>query len=172
MSKLVESALGRLEPHLARAVVHGDIHGRNILLLDRLPVFIDFAWSGPGHPLVDLVRLDAVVRSTAMRMLSNKQSMQEVVQAIYIDGASADAVLADHPAIAASPLTSLAVHTAAKIRQSALSVGQAYSLGLPDFLAMTCVVAAHVLAVRNSGSAIERLLLSVVGPQFLTSTNR
>ena len=131
------------------------------------PVFIDFAWSGPGHPLVDLGRLDAVVRSTAMRMLSDKRSMQEVVQAIYIDGTPADAVLAAHRAIAASPSASLAVRTAAKIRQSALVVAQVHSLGLPDFLAMTSVVAAHVLAIRHSGSGIERLVLSVVGPEFL-----
>jgi aminoglycoside phosphotransferase (APT) family kinase protein len=169
MAKLVEAAMRQLEPHLGRAVVHGDIHGRNILLLDRLPVFIDFAWSGPGHPLVDLVRLDAVVRSTALRMLSDERAMQELVQAIYIDGTAADDVLAAHPAIAASPLASLAVRSAAKIRRSALAVAEVHSLGLPDFLAMTSVVSAHILAIRNPGSGIERIILSVVGREFLTT---
>jgi hypothetical protein len=90
-----------------------------------------------------------------------------MIQAIYIDGTAADVVLAAHPAIAASPLASLAVRTAAKIRQSVLAVAQVHSLGLPDFLAMTSVVSAHVLAVRNSGSGIDRLVLSVVGPESL-----
>jgi hypothetical protein len=32
---------------------------------------------------------------------------------------------------------------------------------------MHCVVSAHMLANRNLGSGIERLLLSVVGARFL-----
>ena len=82
LSTLVKEAMSSLGPNLARALVHGDIHGRNILMLDRLPAFIDFALSGPGHPLVDLVRLDAVVRSPAMRLLLDKRSMHDVFRAV------------------------------------------------------------------------------------------
>lgn len=164
---LVQDAMSRLQPDLARGLVHGDIHGRNILLLDRLPAFIDFALSGPGHPLVDLVRLDAVVRSAAMRMVLDKRSMHDILQAIYIDGTGAEAILVQHSAIAASPLATLAVRTSAKIREAALAVARAHTLGLPDFLAMTCVVSAHVLVTRNPGSGIERLILSVAGSAFL-----
>jgi len=167
LSTLIQKAMSHLRPHLARALVHGDLHGRNILMLDRIPAFIDFAWSGPGHPLVDLVRLDAVVRSTAMRMLLDKRSMYDVFHGLYIDGSAAEVVLSRHPAIAASPLAGLAVRTAAKVREAALTVAQVYSLGLPDFLAMTCVVSAHVLANRNSGSGIERLVLSAAGSEFM-----
>ncbi|HVT87721.1 MAG TPA: phosphotransferase [Tepidisphaeraceae bacterium] len=164
---LVQDAMSRLQPDLARGLVHGDIHGRNILLLDRLPAFIDFAWSGPGHPLVDLVRLDAVVRSVAMRMVLDERTMHDIFRAIYIDGTGAETILGQHAAIAVSPLAALAVRTAAKIREAALIVASAHSLGLPDFLAMTCVVSAHVLVTRSPGSGIERLILSVVGAAFL-----
>jgi hypothetical protein len=164
---LVQEAMSRLQPDLARGVVHGDIHGRNILLLDRLPAFIDFAWSGPGHPLVDLARLDAVVRSAAMRMVLDKRSMHDIFRAIYIDGTGAEAILAQHPAIAASPLATLAIRTSAKIREAALTVARAHTLALPHFLAMTCVVSAHVLVTRTPGSGIERLVIGVVGSAFL-----
>lgn len=167
LSELVTKAVAILEPNLARGVIHGDIHGRNILLLDRIPAFIDFALSGPGHPLEDLVRLDSVVRSAAMRMLVDERTMREIIQAIYIDGTTAEAILAEQPVLAASPLVGLAVRTADKVREAALKVAKAHSLGLPDLLAMICVVAGHVLVAHHPGSGIERILLSVVGSSLL-----
>jgi hypothetical protein len=167
LSSLVQCAMSRLQPALARGLVHGDIHGRNILLLDRLPAFVDFAWSGPGHPLVDLVRLDAVVRTAAMRMVVDERSMHDIFRAVYIDGTGADTILADNAAVAASPLASLAIRTAAKTREAAMTVATAHSLGLPDFLAMTCVVSAFVLMTRSPGSGTERLVLSVVGTALM-----
>jgi hypothetical protein len=172
LKELVQEAMSCLRPNLVRGVVHGDIHGRNILLRDRLPVFIDFASSGPGHPLVDLVRLDAVVRAAAMRMLLDKQSMRNIIRAIYIDGTAADPILSEHSVIAASPLAALAVRTAAKVREKATGVMKEHGLGLSDFWAMNCVVAAHVLANRSPGSGIERLVLSVIGPRFLADRGR
>ncbi len=164
LSTVVDRAMAILEPNLTKGVIHGDIHGRNVLLLDRLPAFIDFRWSGPGHPLVDLVRLDAAVRAIAMRMLLPSQEMFQVIEAIYVDGQAADHVLIDHSALAKSPLTSLAVRIAAKTRQAALQVAEAHSFGAPDFFAMTCVVSAHVLSVHTPSSDIERILLGVLAP--------
>lgn len=169
LSELVAKAVEVLEPNLARGVIHGDIHGRNILLLDRIPAFIDFALSGPGHPLEDLIRLDSVVRSGAMRLLVDERTMREIIQAIYIDGSTAEAILSEHPVLAASPLVGLAIRTAAKVREAALKVAKAHSLGLPDLLAMACVVAGHVLVAHHPGSGIERVLLSVVGSGLLAS---
>ncbi len=166
---LVQAAVSRLQPDFARGLVHGDIHGRNILLLDRLPAFIDYALSGPGHPLVDLARLDAVVRFAAMRMVLDKRSMHDLFRAIYIDGTDAEELLIGHPAVAASPLAGLAARTSAKARAAALTVAQAHGLGLPEYLAMTCVVSANVLVMRGPGSGIERLVLSVVGSAFLAN---
>ena len=167
LSELVATAVTILEPNLARGVIHGDIHGRNILLLDRIPAFIDFALSGPGHPLEDLVRLDSVVRSAAMRMLVDERTMREIIQAIYIDGTTAEAVLEAHSILAASPLAGLAVRTAVKVREAALKVAEAHSLGLPDLMAMICVVAGHVLVAHNPCSGVERVLVSVTGSRLL-----
>jgi hypothetical protein len=168
LSELVANAVTVLEPNVARGVIHGDIHGRNILVLDRSPAFIDFAYSGPGHPLEDLVRLDAIVRSAAMRMLIGERTLGEILKAVYIDGTAAKDILEEHRAIAASPLTGLAVRTAVKVREAALKVAEAHSLGLLDLLSMTCVVAGNILVARNPGSGIERAILSVVGPYILT----
>lgn len=166
LSSVVAKATSRLQPNLARGVIHGDIHGRNILLLDRLPAFIDFRWSGPGHPLVDLVRLDATVRAIAMRMSLPKQSMFEAYEALYVEGQAAEQVLADHAALASSPSTVLAIGVAARIRGAAMEVAKAHSMDVVEFWAMCCVIAGHVLAVRSPGSGVERLLLAVLSPRL------
>lgn len=170
VSKLVEEAVARLEPSFARAVVHGDVHGRNILLIDRIPAFIDFAWSGPGHPLVDLVRLDAAVRCSCMRMLIHKRTLVDVLSAVYVQGADAQSILDDNAALANSAVASLAIRTAAKVREASLIVAQVHGLNLNDFLAMTSVVSAHVLANHSVTSGIERALLATVGSAFIKSS--
>ena len=157
LADLTSAAVSHLKGGFYSGVVHGDIHGRNILIVDRLPVFIDFALSGPGHPLVDLIRLDAVVRSATLRMLLDKRSMHEVFYSLYIEGVSSEEILRRYPIIDASPLAALAIRTSAKIRSVSLEVAEAHGLGVTHYLAMQCVVAAHVLANRNLGSGIERL---------------
>lgn len=165
---LIKKAVSRVEPSLGRGIVHGDIHGCNILLIDRIPAFIDFARSGPGHPLSDLVRLDAAVRTAAMRMLLSKQSMHDHFQAVYVDGTGADSICRDFSAVAASPLAKLAIRTAARTREAAVSVCDAHGLDLSEFDAMHCIVSAYILVNRNPGSGIERLMLSVLAARLLS----
>lgn len=166
MSEMLQDAMAVLTPNLARGVVHGDVHGRNILVVDRLPVFIDFERSGPGHPLEDLVRLDAAVRSIAMRMLVDERSLRSVMTQLYVEGLPADKILESHPMLAASPLTGLAVRTAVQLREIAMKVAEAHSLGLGDFLAMVSVVSSHVLVARSPSSGVERALLAAAGPMI------
>lgn len=168
LSELVQKAFKCLTPNLSQGVIHGDVHGRNILLLDRTPAFIDFAWSGPGHPLTDLCRLDSAVRTASLRMLLNKQSMTDLVKAIYVDGVGAVSILAAHPAVVASPLARLAIRTAVKVRSAAQTVCHEHGLSISEFYAMQCIVSAYLLANHYPGSGIERLVLSVVGSEFLS----
>jgi hypothetical protein len=166
---LIQQAVSCVEPNLGRGVVHGDIHGRNILLIDRLPAFIDFARSGPGHPCADLARLDAVVRTSAMRMLLNKRSMHDIFYSVYVTGTAPDSILREYPLVAASPLATLAIRSAAKVRAAAGTVTSAHGLSISDFFAMQCIVSAHILANLSPGSGIERLMLSVLAGEIRPS---
>lgn len=159
---LTERAVTQLQPRAGCAVVHGDIHGRNILLIDRLPAFIDYAASGPGHPLEDLVRLDATVRAAGLRALLDERDLCRLFASIYIVGETADTVLGRYPAVAASVAARLAVRCAAKIRASALDVAAAHGGGNADYLAMVTVVSGYVLAHRSPTSLVERALLAAL----------
>lgn len=163
---MTQRAVTLLQLRGNRATVHGDIHGRNVLLIDRLPAFIDYAASGPGHPLVDLVRLDATVRQLALRALVSESELVEVFNAIYIEGVAAEKVLDVYPVFKASAGSCLALRSAAKIRECCLAVASHHGGDLKDYLAMVFVVSGHVLAVRNPASAIERALLRAVATQL------
>ena len=66
-------ALAIIEPRRSLAIVHGDIHLRNILIRDeREPCFIDYAYSGPGHPCFDLVRLESAILFRCFRMTGDE----------------------------------------------------------------------------------------------------
>lgn len=170
LSVIVTRAVEHLAPMHDKGVVHGDIHGRNILLIDRLPAFIDYANSGPGNPLVDLVRLDATVRHLVMRATVGEKALAALFVALYVSGTSAADLLATHPTLAASPACKLALTTAAKTRACALGVAESFQRGVREYLAMVAVIAAHMLAVRSPGSAIERAVLAAVAPALMDET--
>lgn len=159
---ITQAAVARLRPLARRAVVHGDIHGRNILLIDRLPAFIDYASSGPGHPLEDLARLDATVRSAAFRALLGERDLHSLFSSIYINGDSADTVLAAYPGVSASAACRLAIRCATKIRTCALEVASVHGGGVADYLAMVTVVSGYILAHRGPASLVERSLLAAL----------
>lgn len=159
---ITQAAVARLLPLAGRAVVHGDIHGRNILLIDRLPAFIDYASSGPGHPLEDLARLDAAVRSAAFRALLDERELAGLFGSIYINGESADVVLSRYPTVTASAACRLAIRCASRIRACALEVAAAHGAGVADYLAMVTVVSGYVLAHRSPASLVERSLLAAL----------
>jgi len=159
---LTDRAVARVRPLLGRGVVHGDIHGRNILLIDRLPAFIDYSASGPGHPLEDLARLDATVRAAAFRALLDERDLGQLFVAIYVNGDAAETVLARFPAIAASAACRLAVTCAEKVRACALAVAAAHGGGVEDYLAMVTVVSGYLLAHRVPTSSVERALLAAL----------
>lgn len=166
LAALTEAAVALLQPLQGRGVVHGDIHGRNVLLIDRVPAFIDYATSGPGHPLVDLVRLDATVRHISMRALCCEADLAKVFGAIHVTGSPPDDILPMIPALAASAACRLAIRSAAKTRTCGLQVADHFGCGLKEYLAMVCVVAGHILAVRTPGSVVERALLAALAPHL------
>ncbi|MBL0195660.1 MAG: aminoglycoside phosphotransferase family protein [Myxococcales bacterium] len=167
LSAVVNKAMEVLAPLHDKGVVHGDIHGRNVLLVDRLPAFIDYATSGPGNPLVDLVRLDATVRHLVMRATVGERELVDLFVALYVTGTSAADLLASYPTLAASPASKLALTTAAKTRSCALGVAESFQCGVSEYLAMVAVIAAYALAMRAPGSAIERAILAAVAPALI-----
>src|SRR5207302_5509218 len=78
----------RLVVTLAKyATVHGDVHLRNILVRDdRDPHFIDYAYSGPGHPCFDLVRLESALLFRGFRLTADERLTARLLR-MLLEGA-------------------------------------------------------------------------------------
>lgn len=99
----VPTARHRVDQIGERAIVHGDVQLRNILVRDgREPHFIDYANCGPGHPCFDLVRLEAAVLYYCGRMNGNEPELAAVLFDI-LQGRTETEILAAHPLFCTSP---------------------------------------------------------------------
>ncbi|MGD9691418.1 MAG: phosphotransferase [Phycisphaerales bacterium] len=159
---LTSRAVDRFRQLAGRGIVHGDINGRNLLLVDRLPAFIDYEASGPGHPLEDLVRLDATVRAAAFRSILDERELSQLFRSIYVNGETSARVLDRYPPVATSACCRLAIVCAEQIRKRVLEVAAAHGGGVEDYLAMVTIVSGFILAHRAPTSSVERSLLSAL----------
>lgn len=142
------------------AYVHGDINGGNVLVIDRVPVFIDFECSGPGNPFVDLVRLDAVVRLHAMRVILPEAELTALYRELYVAWASFDELLIRFPAMTASTGCKLSLQTAVATRDAAAEISVTHGANRLDYVATVAIVAAYSLSVLSPGSGVERACLA------------
>jgi hypothetical protein len=167
---VVRAAMLRVEVLQHKAIVHGDVHGRNVLIRDRTPVFIDFADSGPGHPCLDLARLDGTVRTSLFRAVDDEAECTRFCERLYCDGSSASELESEFPEIA-NPLGNLLwMRSAVQLREAAISVAKEHGGGLADFLAMTVVVSSYLLMHLVPGSGIERALLGGLSARILAES--
>jgi hypothetical protein len=164
---IAERAGQQIEKLNGKAICHGDVHLRNILLrLDREPLFIDFANSGPGHPAFDLVRLEAAVLYAHFRMVESEDMIGECFHTIFTTDAKLEDLKKIHPKLLASKTSCLAIHTSIETRRAALDVLKTYGGDEKDYFSMKMIVACQSLtiqgfqegAVRAGIRAISRIL--------------
>jgi hypothetical protein len=155
--EFAEAQVARL--HQAGSV-HGDINGGNVLVVDRVPVFIDFEHSGPGNPFVDLVRLDAVVRLHAMRAILPESELVELFRRLYVDCASVEELLTAFAPLRSSAACRLCLQTAVVTRDAALEIADAHGATRLDYFATVAIVAAYSLSLLSPGSGVERACLT------------
>jgi Phosphotransferase enzyme family len=165
--EVAESARQQVEKLNSKATCHGDVHLRNVLVrLDREPLFIDFANSGPGHPAFDLVRLEAALLYAHFRMAESEDKMVECFHAMFTTDSSLEDLKRAHPKLLASKTSCLATHASIETRRAALEVLRAYGGNEKDYFSMKMIVACQSLtiqgfqegAVRAGIRAISRIL--------------
>jgi hypothetical protein len=164
---LAESARQQIERLNSKAICHGDVHLRNVLLrLDREPLFIDFANSGPGHPAFDLVRFEAALLYAHFRMVESEDRMAECFHGIFSTNSSLEDLKKVHAKFLTAKTSCIAIHASIETRRAALEVLRAYGGCEKDYFSMKMIVACQSLnlqgfqegAVRAGIRAISRIL--------------
>lgn len=84
-------AFARFDKLARTAVIHGDIHLRNMLVADESKVhFIDYGSAGPGHPALDLVRLELSLYTGQVRQFEAESACIELQEALSVHFATLD----------------------------------------------------------------------------------
>jgi len=79
------------------AIIHGDVHLRNILCQDRDANLIDYSYCGPGHPAFDLIRLECALMFMHLRQLDTEDSFLELQRSITLDLAGEEDLVLQFP---------------------------------------------------------------------------
>jgi hypothetical protein len=151
------------------AILHGDVHLRNILIRgDRESFLIDYANSGPGHPCVDLVRLELSLYFCAFQQTAGEDRCREFQQALSFNGTQAEELIAAFPDLSAIGVNRVCIRGMVNARIRALEVLAQHGGGLDDYYAVKTLVAWYSLLV--SGTQIG-LIRSVISALTATTTS-
>jgi hypothetical protein len=146
-----------------KAVVHGDIHLRNILVCgDQEPFLIDYAESGLGHPCYDLVRLDASILYRIFRMLDNEEEVGALLRAIMVDGCMFEEVERGFPGLIASVGNRVAVKVSIAARAACLGVLNKCGGNHLDYVAMHTLVACQALSMVETQAGVVRSVIKAI----------
>lgn len=152
--------VGKLE---GVATVHGDIHLRNILISgDRIPMFIDFSYSGPGHPGYDLARLTVAIVCRAFRMLHEEIFVAGMFRSILLDGASFEDLSEKYSQLLACSANRVAIRSLVRGRSTCLNVIRKYGGTLQDFMAIQGLVLCQTLTMNSLQSCAARAMLRAI----------
>ena len=159
-----EAQFKQLESH---AVVHGDIHVRNVLLRDdREAFFIDYAQSGPGHPCTDLARLDLSAFFAGFRPLADERTLAELQCDLSVRGLGKGALTQKYPSLMSFPTNVLYVDCATRCRREALDVLTHHHGGLADYLATKFLFAWMSLQIASLPTSLCRAVVEGIGPHI------
>lgn len=170
IAETLERASSRFDRLALAATIHGDVHLRNILLrAGRDAHLIDYAGSGPGHPSVDLVRLELALFLGPLRQLESEERCVEYQRRLSLEGATYEQLEQEFPALHACQINKVASRGCVAARERALEVLRVHGGEAADYHAAKYLVACQHLVMwgNNTGLAratVEALVDGVASP--------
>ena len=154
------TAAERVRRMATSAIVHGDIHLRNILIRGESEVrLIDYAASGPGHPALDLVRFELALYLGPVRQFEDEASSEAFQRALSIDRAPMDVLRSGFPDFFQCHVNSACAAGMTGARDAALEVLENHGGDIHDYLAMKFLVAWQNLAIVGSQTGLARAVI-------------
>lgn len=145
------------------AVVHGDLHLKNILVNEAGGAYlIDYAASGPGHPCVDLIRLELALLFEQFRLVTSVAEFTELFLDLHRGELAEREVLNKYPHVVQCRVNAVCVLGAVHARKHAVKTieafgGTANSYADAKLLALWQSMAMHGRQAALCRAAIEAL---------------
>lgn len=160
-------AVERVKKMEKAAIVHGDIHLRNILIRRESEVYlIDFAASGPGHPAVDLVRYELALYLGPVRQFEDDKTCITFQKAFSIERASLDCLKKCFPDFFRYHINTACAAGMIKAHDLAIEVLGNHDGDIHDYLAMKLLVAWQHLGIIGSQTGLARAVIVPIAAEI------
>jgi len=151
------------------AIVHGDVHLKNILLrADHTPYLIDYAGSGPGHPCVDLVRLELALFLGPLRQIESEETCADYQTSLTFDGASSSDLEKRFANLYRCHVNVVCLRGGVAARDEALAVLMAHGGDVADYQAAKFLVAWQNLVMMGRHTGLARAIIAALSPRIAT----
>jgi hypothetical protein len=151
--------------HANRATVHGDVQLRNVLLRsDREAFLIDYAGSGPGHPAIDLVRLEMALFLGAFRENAPGSETVKLQADLSMGLLSLETLKSSYGHITQLHINEVVLTGCLDARQEAIRVLAEYGGDFNDYLAVKILVAWQALQIPDLQQGLARAVIVALAP--------
>jgi hypothetical protein len=142
-----------------RAVCHGDAHARNVLIRGDQGYLIDYAYSGPGHPCVDLVRLELSLFLNHFRAFGTDADLIQMQRAFSRDRLDFDQLCRGFPQLASSASNRLCLRMCVDCRDRIAEILKVHKLDWSHYLAVKLASAWQALQVPSLQQSTTRAVI-------------
>lgn len=161
------AAAARVRLMAKSAIVHGDIHLRNVLIRGESEVrLIDYAASGPGHPALDLVRFELALYLGPVRQFEDEGSSVAFQRALSIDRVPTEVLRRRFRDFFQCHVNSACAAGMTAARDAALEVLGKHGGDARDYLAMKFLVAWQNLAIIGSQTGLARAVIAATAEEI------
>lgn len=166
--ELVTHALRITEPHSTKAVVHGDLNLRNVLIRGSEPHLVDYACCGPGHPYFDIARLICAITMQFIRNVDQEEGLVEIFTKL-IEGRSFDDIASEHSSWCRPDSNQLCLRTFSDGIACIRQLESQYRLGPEQVYGVLFLIAAQSLTMPSLQSFAARALACSTGRHLRAS---
>ena len=162
------TALERFQELDGKAVVHGDVNLRNVLVTgDRSSFFIDYANSGPGHPVIDLVRFELALYLGVFKPFGLSTRCLELQTALTLGLVNRERLFADFPDLAHLNVNRVCLEGMILIRDAALDVVSKHGGDVRDYIATKYLVAWQSLLVEGLDVGLAKTIIDSLTDEII-----
>jgi Phosphotransferase enzyme family len=149
------------------AVVHGDIHLGNILVRgDQDMHLIDYASSGPGHPAIDLVRLELALYLSCFKQLEDDSRYEVLQRRLSVDLADGTDIESSFERSLLPIVNKVCIGGCITAGDQALAAVKAHGGDHKDYLAAKYLVAWQNLLMPGSQISLTRSIINALAPEI------
>lgn len=165
-SESVLASRGRAEEVLDRAaaaaICQGDAHLGNILIQDRHGHVIDYAYSGPGHPCVDLAKLELSIFFQSFHPFGSQDSVVRLQRDLSLATNDLGFILDQHRGLIKSRTNELVIQLCVCVRDAAFQVLRAHGLDWEHYMAAKLLSSWQSLQSPNLPQSLVRTVIEAL----------